>query len=190
VHLVLDRSEHAGTLSQIERRPYAALTANTVSTAIGLRDHLDERTDYRILSTSYLRDNTNGPTPLNVPGATTVTTEEMVQLLESKPLVITTARTNPTIPGAIHFDLPNSGTLTDEWQAALGKLVDQVTKGDKQHPIVTFAYSINRWQSRNLALRLIGLGYRNVYWYRGGWEAWDAHDLPKAPLDLQFSPQL
>src|SRR5208283_1340212 len=34
VHLVLDRSEHADTLRQIERKPNAALTANTVSTAI------------------------------------------------------------------------------------------------------------------------------------------------------------
>lgn len=155
----------------------------------GLRDHLDEQTDYRILSTSYLRDNTNSPTPLSVPGAATVTTEEMVRLLESKPLIITTSATNPTIPGAIRFDLPTSGTLADEWQAALKKLMDQMTKGDKQRPIVTFAYSINRWHGRNLALRLIALGYSNVYWYRGGWEAWDAHDLPKAPLDLQFSPQ-
>jgi hypothetical protein len=34
VRLVLDCSEHADTLSQIERKPNAALTANTVSTAI------------------------------------------------------------------------------------------------------------------------------------------------------------
>ena len=34
VRLDLDRSEHAGTLSQIERKPYAALTANTVFTAM------------------------------------------------------------------------------------------------------------------------------------------------------------
>ena len=60
---------------------------------------------------------------------------------------------------------------------------------DLDRPIVTFATNINRWQSRNLALRLIALGYRHVYWYRGGWEAWDAHDLPMAPLDLQFTPQ-
>ena len=67
-------------------------------------------------------------------------------------------------------------------------LVGEATNGDKQHQIVTFAYCINRWQSRNLALRLIALGYTNVYWYRGGWEAWDAHDLPKAPLAVQFLP--
>jgi rhodanese-related sulfurtransferase len=61
----------------------------------------------------------------------------------------------------------------------LGRLVGIATNGDKQKPIITFAWSINRWHSRNLALRLLALGYTRVYWYRGGWEAWDAHDLPK-----------
>jgi TolB-like protein/class 3 adenylate cyclase/rhodanese-related sulfurtransferase len=154
----------------------------------GLRDHLDEDTDYHIQPTADLQDKRNGPTPLSVPGATTIRTEDMVRLLETKPLVLTTAVANPTIPGAIHVNLPNSGNLTDEWQTALARLVGEATNGDKQRPILTFAYSINRWDSRNLALRLIALGYTNVYWYRGGWEAWDAHDLPKAPLVVQFSP--
>jgi rhodanese-related sulfurtransferase len=57
---------------------------------------------------------------------------------------------------------------------------------DLDRPIVTFATNINRWQSRNLALRLIALGYRHVYWYRGGWEAWDAAGLPKTPLTMQI----
>lgn len=154
----------------------------------GLRDHLDEETDYHIQSTPDLQDKWNGPTPVSVPGATTIRTEEMVRLLEAKPLILTTAVANPTIPGAIHVNLPNSGNLTDEWQTALARLVSEATNGDKQRSIVTFAYSINRWHSRNLALRLIALGYTDVYWYRGGWEAWDAHDLPKAPLVVQFSP--
>ena len=49
----------------------------------------------------------------------------------------------------------------------------QATNGDKERPVVAFSYSINHWHSRNLVLRLIALGYKKVYWYRGGWEAWD-----------------
>jgi len=109
----------------------------------GLRDHLDEETDYHIQSTADLQDKRNGPTPVSVPGATTIRTEEMVRLLETKPLVLTTAVANPTIPGAIHVNLPNSSNLTDEWPTALGKLVGEATNGDKQRSIVTFAYSIN-----------------------------------------------
>jgi TolB-like protein/class 3 adenylate cyclase/rhodanese-related sulfurtransferase len=154
----------------------------------GLRDHLDERADFHTASGGYLRDVANGYTPISVPGGTTIDTEELEQLLQSKPLVLTTTAENPTIPGAILVNLPNSGSLTDEWQDALGKLVAIATGGDKQRPIVTFAWCVNRWHSRNLALRLIALGYTKVYWYRGGWEAWDAHDLPKAPLAVQFQP--
>jgi rhodanese-related sulfurtransferase len=132
----------------------------------------------------------NGPTPTTVPGGTTITTEQLVQLLQQKPLVLATTPQNPTIPGAILIDfLPAGGRFTDEWQTALGTLVEQATNGDKAKPIVTFSWCVERWPSRNLALRLIALGYTNVYWYRGGWEAWDAHDLPKAPLTVQFLPQ-
>jgi rhodanese-related sulfurtransferase len=154
----------------------------------GLRDHLDERADFHIASGGYLRDAVNTPTPTGVPGGTTIDTEQLVQLLPGKPLMLNTTAENPTIPGAILVNLPNSGSLTDEWQEALGKLVGIATDGDKQRPIVTFAWCVNRWHSRNLALRLIALGYTKVYWYRGGWEAWDAHDLPKAPLAVQFQP--
>ena len=128
------------------------------------------------------------PTPMTVPGATTIVTEDLVELLKSKPLVLTTSNENPTVPGAILVNIPNVGSLDDEWQAGLRVLVDEATNGDKQRPIVTFAWCINRWHARNLALRLVALGYTNVYWYRGGWEAWDAHDLPKAPLAMQFTP--
>ena len=154
----------------------------------GVREHLDELADSHIPSSGYLHGTEPySPTPMSVPGGTTINTEEMVRLLESKPLVITTSAENPTIPGAVLVNLQNTGSLTDEWQAALENLVSIATNGDKQRPIVTFAWCINRWNSRNVALRLIALGYKNVYWYRGGWEAWDAHHLPKAPLAMQFA---
>ena len=152
----------------------------------GAPDHLDESADYHIASTATLYEKMNSPTPMTVPGGTTVTTEELVRLLETKPLVLTTTPQNPTVPGAIRIDFPETGTFTDEWQTALDTVVAQATHGDKQHPIVTFAWCVQRWQSRNLALRLIALGYTHVYWYRGGWEAWDSHNLPKAPLTSQF----
>jgi adenylate cyclase len=154
----------------------------------GLRDQLDEDADFGVAPTPDLRENTESPTPVRVPGATTIRTEEMVRLLERRPLILTTAISNPSIPGAILTGLGLGGSLSDEWQTALGKLVGQATQGNKQRAIVVFSYSINRWHSYNLALRLVALGYTNVYWYRGGWEAWDAHDLPKAPLDVQMRP--
>ena len=50
-------------------------------------------------------------------------------------------------------------------------------------PIVTVAWNAERYQSRNLALRLVALGYTNVYWYRGGREAWEVAGLPETDGD-------
>jgi tetratricopeptide (TPR) repeat protein len=157
----------------------------------GLRDHFDETADFHIPSTPELRDHgLDSPTPLSVPGGITIVTDELVSLLkvDPKPLLLTKAPANPTIPSAILVNFGNMGSLTDEWQTTLRRLVGEATHGDKQYPIVVFSFSINHWPARNLALRLIALGYTKVYWYRGGWEAWDAHDLPKAPLTVQFLP--
>jgi tetratricopeptide (TPR) repeat protein len=156
----------------------------------GLRDHLDETEDFHILSASFLQNNPDNPTPMDLPGATAVTTPEMQHLLRTTPklLILTASPANPTIPGSI-FVLPPSGRLDDDWQTTLGTLMEKATNGDKEWPIVTFAYSIYHWQARNLALRLLALGYKRVYWYRGGWEAWDSHDLAKSPLTVQFAPR-
>ena len=65
------------------------------------------------------------------------------------------------------------GTLPDEFQARLSLKTQQLTPGDRDTPIVTMGWNAERYQGRNLALRLVALGYTNVYWYRGGREASD-----------------
>ena len=49
-------------------------------------------------------------------------------------------------------------------------------------PVVTVGWNAERFQGRNLALRLVALGYTEVYWYRGGREAWMAAGLPMAEV--------
>jgi len=49
----------------------------------------------------------------------------------------------------------------------------------------TLARNAERYQSRNLALRLAALDYTEVYWYRGGREAWEVAGLPEANLAPQ-----
>jgi PQQ-dependent catabolism-associated CXXCW motif protein len=155
----------------------------------GLRDHLDEDADSMVPSDATLRpfETLTSPSPMTVPGGKTIRTSDLEKLLaERKPLVLTTASANPSLPGAIFVDQFNSGSLDDFWQARLERMMHELTGGDLDRPIVTFAYTINRWHSRNLALRLIALGYKEVYWYRGGWEAWNAHDLPLTPVAMQL----
>jgi rhodanese-related sulfurtransferase len=49
---------------------------------------------------------------------------------------------------------------------------------DRNMPLVIFCDSTVCWQSYNAALRAASAGYVNVYWYRGGVEAWRAAGLP------------
>ncbi len=151
----------------------------------GLRERLDETADSHIPSTSQLRDfdQLNAPTPMSVPGGTTLLTEQFEQLLhDSNPVVITTANANPTVPGAVLMPFTFGGSTADEWQGQLDRLIAVLTHGDRHRLIVTLAASINRWHARNVALRLIALGYDHVYWYRGGIEAWESLGLPMAPV--------
>jgi 3-mercaptopyruvate sulfurtransferase SseA len=150
-----------------------------------LRDHLDEEADSGVASTGELKDmaHINEPTPMSIPGGRTVRTPEVIDMLANrKPLVLTTSINVPTIPGAIYINVPETGTLHDQWQADLKRLMQELSGGDLHRPIIVFSVNINRWIGRNLALRIIALGYTDVAWYRGGWEAWEASGQPRGPL--------
>jgi hypothetical protein len=60
-----------------------------------------------------------------------------------------------------------------------------LTKGDLSTPIVAVGWNSERFDGRNLALRLVALGYTNVHWYRCGREAWEVAGLPETPVDVQ-----
>jgi rhodanese-related sulfurtransferase len=59
----------------------------------------------------------------------------------------------------------------------------ELTEGDFNRPIVAVGWNSERFDGRNLALRLTALGYTKVYWYRGGREAWEANGLPETRLE-------
>ena len=46
-------------------------------------------------------------------------------------------------------------------------------------------WNSERFDGRNLALRLVALGYTKIYWYRGGLEAWEVAGLPETQVDIQ-----
>jgi tetratricopeptide (TPR) repeat protein len=152
----------------------------------GVPDHLDETIDSGVPSTTEIREVTRNysPTPMSVPGGRTLLTQDVMRLLANanRPVILTTSNDMLTIPGTIYVNMPISGSLKDDWQPRIQRLMHELTGSDKDWPVLVFSYNQNRWSSRNFALRLIALGYTNVNWYRGGWEAWEASGQPRAPM--------
>ena len=91
-----------------------------------------------------------------------------------------------SIPGAVGLKRRgHGGSTSDAMQDRLRKKMQALTKGDLATPIVAVGWNSERFDGRNLALRLVALGYTNVYWYRGGREAWEVAGLPETEVDVQ-----
>ena len=106
--------------------------------------------------------------------------------LQRKPLVIDTINRGRSIPGAVRlWGAGIGGSVSDGFQDRLGRKMQQLTSGDRSKPVVAMGVNSERYHGRNLALWLVALGYTEVYWYRGGREAWQVAGLPDTELVLQ-----
>jgi hypothetical protein len=110
----------------------------------------------------------------------------LLRLRERSPLVLDTVPWNQSIPGAVGlWGAGIGGNVSDEFQDRLGRKLRQLTHGDQTTPVVAMGWNAERYQGRNLGLRLLALGYSEVYWYRGGREAWETAGLPETDLLMQ-----
>jgi TolB-like protein/Tfp pilus assembly protein PilF len=155
---------------------------------IGLRDHADEDADFGVPADNDLHSTIAGLTPTSVPGATTIRTGDLAQLIrDNKVLVIDTSRSwAQSLVGAVALtNAGHGGSTSDVFQDRLRKKMQELTKADLKTPIVAVGWNSERFDGRNLAIRLVALGYTNVYWYRGGREAWEVAGLPESDVTPQ-----
>ena len=147
----------------------------------GLRDHVEEDADAGVPDTAELHADAFGSTPLSAPGATTIRTDRLQHLLEDgHPVVLALNATGRSLPGAVVLrDTFLAGSLDDDKQRRLQRKMHELTGNDPARPIVVLGWNAERWGPRNLALRLVALGYSQVFWYRGGKEVWEAAGLPE-----------
>ena len=90
-----------------------------------------------------------------------------------------------SIPSAVGLQgAGHDGHFSGERQTRFSHKMRCLTRGDLTVPIVAFCANSERFTGYNLALRLVELGYTRVYWYRGGFEAWQVNGLPDAGLSL------
>jgi TolB-like protein/tetratricopeptide (TPR) repeat protein len=155
----------------------------------GLRIHTDEASDFGIAPTQSMCADPIGLTPTSCPGATTIRTPELVDLLaERRPILIDVALGSwgRSLPGAIGLQGTGYGVeFSERVQERFNRVIIDRTRGDLAVPIVALCANSERFTAYNLALRLVALGCTKVYWYRGGFEAWQAKQLPACNLMLR-----
>ena len=128
----------------------------------GIRDHADEDADSGLPSDDVLHTNYEAPTPTTVPGAQTIRTPDLVDTDGTAQAVGAGHDTHwgQSIPGAVGlWGAGVGGSVSDEFQDRLGRKMQQLTGGDRNMPIVAMGWNSERYQGRNLALRLVALGY-------------------------------
>ena len=155
-----------------------ALAVNLFAAGAGAQGAADPGA-YVMPSAALRLSDYSAPTPLSIPGAMLIDTPELRERIagERPALLFDTAggSGHDSMPGAIW--LPGAGLGTgfdDAVQQQLERTLEAVTKGDRARALVFFCVSRTCWLSYNSALRAVRLGYREVYWYRGGLEAWRA----------------
>ena len=149
------------------------------------RPFAEEEKDFGIAPTGTLATRYHAKTPMTVPGATTIKTLALKALLDSgsPPVVIDvlggTEGPRTTIPNAIWLGISaGDGKVYAAENAKFADVVARLTNDDKAKPVVFFCLNSECWLSYNASLRALAVGYKNVYWYRGGWTSWNAAKLP------------
>lgn len=85
-----------------------------------------------------------------------------------------------TIPGAIWlYDTGYEALAPAETDRLVQGLAD-ATGGDLDAPVVIFCQA-ECWMSWNTAKRAVGLGYRNITWFPGGTNDWEAQGRDLVP---------
>jgi PQQ-dependent catabolism-associated CXXCW motif protein len=148
----------------------------------------DEDRDWGVAPPPGLRaTNYHGNTPTTLPGARVVTTLELQAMLEQEPrpflVDVLSGPSHRTLPGSLWL---NNGGLGDFDPIEEKRYLDTLallSGENKQRHLVFFCSGAHCWLSYNAALRAVRAGYTNVYWYRGGVEAWKEAGLPTTGSD-------
>lgn len=147
-----------------------------------------ESRDFGVPQTNQLRSGQmHGPTPTQVPGAQVVGTQGLATAIASgmEMVLIDVLGGDYSLPRALSAPaLASGGQIGDRVQQQASHWLDKITGGQREMPIVIFCSDPQCWLSYNATLRTAAAGYTNVYWYRGGLQAWQMAGLQMAPAGL------
>ena len=166
-----------------EATPAPAAPSGWPTSPVPANNFADETTDWGVPQQTVLQKDLSRRTPMNLPGARRITTQEMQQIGPQHLLIDVMDDTGHhlTIPGAVY--LPGGGDygrgrFNDQIQKDFLDVLSHLTRRNADQPIIFFCYGAECWEAYNATLRAINMGFRNVLWYRGGLASWKAANLP------------
>lgn len=147
-----------------------------------------ESRDFGVPPTNQLRaGQLHAPTPTSLPGATTVNTAALAGAIGAgqQLILIDVLGANYSLPRAVVAPaLASPGHFQDRTQQQAVQWLAQITGNRRDLPIVIFCSDPQCWLSYNAALRTVAAGFTNVYWYRGGLQAWQMAGLQVMPAQF------
>lgn len=141
------------------------------------------------------------PTPNQLDGAQIIDTPTLQHLLEQtpRPVLVDVYRRqwlqgrfiedepHANLPGSLWLANTGDGELSAPWQAYFARHLQQASAGRLEQPLVFYCRS-DCWLSWNAVKRAAALGYKTLYWYRDGLDAWQAANLPVSPAQPEPFP--
>jgi PQQ-dependent catabolism-associated CXXCW motif protein len=170
--------------------PLLFVVAVSASAVAGAADHAPE-------PHGYWQGPIHGPVPATIAGGTVLDTAALVRLLAGGGVVLLdvaeAARRPAGLPAGTlwlpppHRDIPGSvwipdvgrGVISPRFAAWFQARLAALTAGNRDRRVVVYCHP-NCWMSWNAAKRAIDDGYRAVFWYPDGIEAWERAGHPTA----------
>jgi len=120
--------------------------------------------------------------PSTLSGVKIVTAEETQRMLDSGVPVIDTRvaaeYAEKTIKGAISVPYKEKSAKDPGFDASQDQFDLSKLPADKNAPMVLFCNSGECWKSYKACVTALKAGYKNIYWFRGGFPEWTGKGLP------------
>ena len=111
--------------------------------------------------------------PENIPGATRVSAEEVVDLILSNPdmIIIDSRKKTEYLKGHIEgaINILNTELALDDLEAVAP---------DRTQAVLFYCNGTRCLRSSDSIDKAVGWGYTNIFWFRGGWQEWTEKRFP------------
>lgn len=155
--------------------------------------------------TGFRMSRFRSPVTEEVPGATRISYDDVVELVKSKNAVLLDVmaaegggadpetgrwrivKPRQHIPGSHWLPDVGKGVLNAGLEAYFKTNLERLTGGDKSRPLVIYCVA-DCWMGWNATKRAVGYGYTAVHWYpegTDGWRDWDGNMAPASPVAME-----